>query len=360
MLMDIEREFLFRWYERQLLVEGVTRSFLLGLAEETFGRLSGTMEEMVAELLIRSGLSGITRDFPRQTILPFYSPLVYRQKETMEFRDGDEIGVSEDGGKKIVSFPHTLPIMFSPVIAGRVFFWFMNKGSSTTPVKKLPLNLEKISRKGRVMVVGAGGLGSPLIKTLLENGIDDICIIDPGKVKLNNLHRQILYDYGDVGLSKASVLERKLSTYYNGVRAKVYEREFDPGSVKSERPDIVVSCVDNFETRYLINDACYRNGIPYVDSGVEGSSGYVMLRDRRTPCYRCFMGDNRIDTEASRGILSFTSYFGGLLEAAMVTSYLNDRSYEGKVFWFDLKRNTFEEISVERREDCPVCSLAKR
>jgi sulfur carrier protein ThiS adenylyltransferase len=72
------------------------------------------------------------------------------------------------------------------------------------------------------------------------------------------------------------------------------------------------------------------------------------------------MGDNRIDTEASRGILAFTTYFGGLLEAALVTSYLNNRNYEGKIFWFDLKKHRFEEITVERREDCPVCSLAKR
>lgn len=86
----------------------------------------------------------------------------------------------------------------------------MNGSNEIGPICDLPLDLQKASRKGRVMVVGAGGLGCPLIKILLDNGIDDICIIEPGEIKLNNLHRQILYDYGDVGLSKASVIEKRL------------------------------------------------------------------------------------------------------------------------------------------------------
>ncbi|MBN2219092.1 MAG: ThiF family adenylyltransferase, partial [Kosmotogaceae bacterium] len=193
--MDIENDFLFRWYERQLLVEGMTKSFLLRLAKEAFGHLWGATEELTAELLIRSGLSGITRDFPRHRILPFYSPLIYRQKETIEFREGDGFRIEEDREMKVVSFPHTLSIIFSPVIAGKVFSWFMNGSKDISPICDLPLGLQRASRKGRVMVVGAGGLGCPLIETLLDNGIDDICIIEPGEIKLNNLHRQILYDY---------------------------------------------------------------------------------------------------------------------------------------------------------------------
>ncbi len=358
--MDIERGFLFKWYERQLLVEGVTKPLLLRLARETFGGLSSEIEERIAELLIRSGLSGITGDFPRQKILPFYSPLIYRQKATIEFIDGEEISIQEDEGKKIVAFPHTLPLIYAPVIAANVFFQLMSGASNAAPVKELPVSLDRLIRKGRVMVIGAGGLGCPLIKTLLDSGVDDVCIVEPGEVKLNHLHRQILYDYGDIGLSKASVIERKISQYYSGVSAKVYRKQFDPELIRSERPDIVVSCVDNYDARYLINDSCYRNGVPFVDSGVEGFSGYAMFRDRESPCYRCFMGDNRKDTAAPKGILPFASYFGGLLEAAIVISYLNKRPYEGEVFSFDLKRNRFEEISVERREDCPICSKAKR
>ncbi|WP_333640138.1 ThiF family adenylyltransferase [Mesotoga prima] len=358
--MDIENDFLFRWYERQLLVEGMTRSFLLRLAEETFGHLWGATEELTAELLIRSGLSGITRDFPRHRILPFYSPLIYRQKETMEFRDGDDFKIEEDCGKRIVSFPHTLSIMFSPLIAGKVFSWLMNGSNEIGPICDLPLDLQRASRKGRVMVVGAGGLGCPLIKILLDNGIDDICIIEPGEIKLNNLHRQILYDYGDVGLSKASVIEKKIAQRYSGVRVKIRKESFDPTLIKTEKPDVVVSCVDNYEARYLINDSCYRNCVPFVDSAVENFGGYAMFRDKRVPCYRCFMGDNRKDTGAQKGILTFVSYFGGMLEAAMVLTFLNTGMCGDDVFWFDLRKGKFESVSFERREGCPVCSSAKR
>jgi sulfur carrier protein ThiS adenylyltransferase len=72
------------------------------------------------------------------------------------------------------------------------------------------------------------------------------------------------------------------------------------------------------------------------------------------------MGDNRKDTGAPKGILSFVSYFGGMLEAAMVLTFLNTGMCGDEVFWFDLRKGKFESVSFERREGCPVCSSAKR
>ncbi|MDI9374444.1 MAG: ThiF family adenylyltransferase [Thermotogota bacterium] len=354
--MDMESEFLLNWYERQLLVKGIDDRLQLKLSGETFGRLTGELEELVAELLIRSGLSGITKEFPRQEILPFYSPLIYRQEETVIFEDGPLLEIVVEKEKKRISFPHSLPSAFAPIIAGRIFSWFMDGKYEKAFNMKLPAGLDRIGRPGKVMVVGAGGLGAPLIKILLDRGLKDIAIVEPGEIKLNNLHRQILYDYGDVGYPKATILERKLSRMYPSARVKIYRERFTEALLRSEEPDLVVSCVDNYGARYEINDSSYRSGIPYVDSAVDGFSGYVMFRRRGLACYRCFMGDDRKDTTAPKGILPFTSYFGAMLQAAVTIDFLNRRGSIEKVFWFDLRNDMYEEIDIGKRENCKVCN----
>jgi len=354
--MDIEREFILEWYARQLLVKGITEAFQLRLTEETFGSLSCEFEELIAELLIRSGLAGITREFPRHKILRFYSPLIYRQDETIQFRNGPNLEFYEQSGKKVISFPHELSKFFAPVIASRVFLWLLEERIENSLEIKFPVfDLERVRRQGRVMVVGAGGLGGPLIKTLLDLGLRDLAVVEPGSVKLNNLHRQILYDYGDVGYLKAEVLQKKLSRAYTSARIRVYNSFFSESLLRTEKPDLVISCVDNFSGRYSINDACYRSGIPYIDGAVEEFSGYVMYRDRTLPCYRCFMGDERRDNSAPKGILPFTSYLGGMVQAAIAVDFLNRNKPYESIFWFDLRNSVFEELEISRRSECKVC-----
>jgi molybdopterin/thiamine biosynthesis adenylyltransferase len=209
----------------------------------------------------------------------------------------------------------------------------------------------------KIGVIGAGGLGLPALKGLLELGVNlnnEIVVFDFDKVEESNIHRQIFYTVDDVGESKVEILKRKFASMKNLGFSDLKLGDENLDNLKGF--DLILLCVDNVETRFAVNDFCVENGIPFIEAGVEGFVGTVFIYvPEKTACYRCFhtvMPDKR----EKPGIITFTNVFAGLYQAKEAFNFLNGRSrLIGKLFHFDLKNNIFEYLKLPKNPHCPVC-----
>lgn len=153
-----------------------------------------------------------------------------------------------------------------------------------------------------VLVVGAGGLGAPVIRILLDAGVTGITVVDPDTVAVENLHRQILFGDADVGRGKAEVLAERLGLDARPVR-------LGPGN----GPDLVrgracvVDGTDNFASKYLVNDLCLEAGVPLVHAGGAQFRGQVLLVRPGGPCLRCLLPE---PPDAATDECRFTGVFG--------------------------------------------------
>lgn len=131
----------------------------------------------------------------------------------------------------------------------------------------------------KVLVIGAGGLASSTLMYLASSGVGTIGIVDFDDVSLSNLPRQILYSEEDLSKSKADVARAKLESLNKDIKVNIYKLKIDKNNALEifKGYDLVLDCVDNFETKFVINDACKKLGIPFVSAGVSGFAGQVMV-----------------------------------------------------------------------------------
>ncbi|GAA4850069.1 molybdopterin-synthase adenylyltransferase MoeB [Algivirga pacifica] len=145
-------------------------------------------------------------------------------------------------------------------------------------------------KEGAVLVIGAGGLGCPVLQYLTAAGVGHIGIIDHDKVDISNLQRQVLYTTTDIGRSKAVAAAQKLEAMNPLVRFTIHEEKLDASNALHifEQYDVIVDCTDNFPTRYLANDACVLSGKPLVYGAIFKFEGQVSVFNyQEGPTYRC-------------------------------------------------------------------------
>jgi len=144
--------------------------------------------------------------------------------------------------------------------------------------------LPEIGEKGqaalqaaRVLIIGAGGLGCPVLHYLVGAGVGQMTVIDPDQVSLSNLHRQVLFTQSDVGQSKAKTACNRLSELNSDVTLTAIEARFDPTTAPDlvNTHDLVLDCADSFAASYVASDLCLSAGVPFVSASVLGRQGYV-------------------------------------------------------------------------------------
>lgn len=210
--------------------------------------------------------------------------------------------------------------------------------------------------ESKVLVVGAGGLGSAAIQYLAAAGVGKLGIVDGDVVEYHNLQRQTIH-VGNVGMNKAESAKLFVEKLNPDVDVKSYPFEVTPSNVMDivRDYDVVVSCPDNFEVRYLLNDACKINGKPFVHAAIHGFEGEA-LTVLKTPCYRCiYPTASKI---LSRAVVGSTAGVLGCIQAneaiKIITNY--GEPLEGRLMRLDLSTMEFFEIRFETNPNCPVCS----
>ena len=205
----------------------------------------------------------------------------------------------------------------------------------------------------RVLVIGAGGLGSPVIRILLEAGVRDLSVLDPDTVALENLHRQILFTDADVGGGKAEILGRRY-----GIEA-IPERLDDrngPGLIRGRA--VVIDGTDNFADKYRFNDLCLAEGVPLVHAGGAQFRGQVLVVRRGGPCLRCLLPE---PPDAATDECRFTGVFGpavgtvAALAAAEALNVLSGSPRPSSLILLDLANGKLRRVTLPVLENC-VCA----
>jgi len=219
-------------------------------------------------------------------------------------------------------------------------------------------------KKARVMVAGAGGLGCPASLYLVAAGIGHVAVVDKETVELNNLNRQILHWSNDIGRPKSVSMMEKLRQLNPEATVEAIQKVLTTHNARQLIKDftVIVDALDNWRTRFLLNKACVKEKIPFVHAGVHGLHGQITtILPGKGPCLQCILP--KIPPEEEKfPVLGVTVGTLGLLEALETIKIITGlgEPLVGRMLHFDGEIMNFQEIKLERRRNCPVCSFLRK
>ena len=224
---------------------------------------------------------------------------------------------------------------------------------------------QKKLKAARVLIVGAGGLGSPLGLYLAAAGVGTLGLVDFDVVDESNLHRQVLYGRSAVGRPKIQAAVERLRDVNPHIEVVPHETRLDSGNAFQlmEGYDLVVDGTDNFPTRYLVNDACVLLGKPNVYGSIFRFEGQVsVFWGARGPCYRCLFPEppppGLVPSCAEGGVLGVLPGIIGSLQANEVIKLIVGAGEPliGRLVLFDALKLKFRELKLRKSPECPICS----
>jgi len=221
---------------------------------------------------------------------------------------------------------------------------------------------------GSVLVVGCGALGSGIANNLARAGVGLIRIVDRDVLELNNLQRQALFDENDVaeGLPKAQAAARKLRRVNSTIEIDDRVEDVTPRNIDAllQGVDLLLDGTDNFESRYVMNDACIKHGIPWIYGGVIGMTGMTMtIRPGSGPCLRCLFPTappaGSVPTCETAGILNTVPAVIASIQATEALRLLCGEQASSHMTYIDMWKLSFRQMSVSRDDQCPACCLRR-
>ena len=219
--------------------------------------------------------------------------------------------------------------------------------------------------EAKVLLLGAGGLGSPTALYLAAAGVGTLGIVDDDEVDLSNLQRQVIHTTDRIGVPKVDSAEETISAINPDVEVVKYPVRLDASNIVEiiEGYDVIVDGLDNFPTRYLLNDASVRLDIPVVSAAILGFDGQLsVFKPHDGPCYRCLFPEpppaELAPSCGANGVLGVLPGTMGLLQATEVVKLVIGEGDPliGRLLLYDALAATFTEVKVRRDADCPICS----
>ena len=212
--------------------------------------------------------------------------------------------------------------------------------------------------KATIAIVGCGALGSVSAELLVRAGVKKITLIDRDLVELSNLQRQSLYTEEDVGKLKASALAGHIKKINSSLEVKAFSVDLDVENVSLLDADVVVDGTDNFYTRFVVNEYCKKENIPWVFGSAVGSSGFVFTVRSNGPCLRCLFDEPSVvlgscDTE---GVLNTIVHVIAALQVTEVLKILTRQKPSGDLLFFNVWNPSLLKIKIEKKTSCQVCS----
>ena len=220
--------------------------------------------------------------------------------------------------------------------------------------------------KSHVLIVGMGGLGSPVATYLASAGVGQMTICDFDEVDLSNLQRQIVHRDTRLGMNKALSAKIELEAINPDCRIIPVIDRIDPATLDQlvASVDIVVDASDNFETRHAVNRACVKYSTPLVSGTAINYVGQIAvfdLRDENAPCYACFVPENTasgVDQCSTSGILASLTGTIGTMQATEVINLLVTGSsrLNGRAVLYDARESELSAMPIKKRSECAICS----
>ena len=232
-------------------------------------------------------------------------------------------------------------------------------------LKNIGILGQKKILSSKVIIVGAGGLGSSVAEFLSRAGIGSLGIVDNDKVSLSNLHRQSLYNTSDINKFKVKIAKNKIKKINPNTKVTIYKIRLDNNNFKKilNDYDYIVDGSDNFTTKFLLNDYCLNFKKILVTGAISKFDGHIFtfnFRDKKVPCLRCFfqesdISDNLLNCE-SEGILGTVAGIVGTIQANEVLKKILNIGIglDGYIFILDLLHLNFRKVKLKKRKNC-IC-----
>ncbi len=223
---------------------------------------------------------------------------------------------------------------------------------------------EKI-KAASVLVIGTGGLGSPVLFYLASAGVGKIAFADGDVVSVSNLQRQILFSEKDLNRKKVDVAFERLTNLNSQIIFKKYDTFVDESFALEyfSNFDLIFDCTDNFATKFLINDICVSKNIPFIHSGVVAWRGQIKtVIPQKSACLRCILDENDVSfakSNASEGILGAVASIGASIQVSEGLKFLSgniENLLSDEILFFDAFSMDFRKVSVQKDKNC-ICSL---
>jgi len=213
-------------------------------------------------------------------------------------------------------------------------------------------------KRSCVFIAGAGGLGSPVALYLAAAGVGTLRICDSGQVELSNLNRQILHGVDRIGANKALSAVNTLQAVNPAVQVIPLTDTITGGNVESliGESGLVIDCLDNFQTRYILNNYAVKTGLPLVHAGVNGFCGQItFIHPPHTACLACLVAE--APPPETFPILGAAAGAVGCLEALEALKYLTGTGelLKGRLLFFDGETLEIQEVRFDKDPECPVC-----
>lgn len=224
-------------------------------------------------------------------------------------------------------------------------------------------------RNSRVLIIGTGGLGSPVSLYLAAAGVGTLGLVDFDVVESSNLQRQVVHSESTIGLSKVESARRRLLDVNNTIRVETHETALtaDNAMALIGDYDLVIDGSDNFSTRYLVNDACVLQGKPLVYGAIYQFDGQASVFGYQGgPCYRCLFPTTPPASLAPNcsagGVIGVLPGMIGMIQATEALKLLLElgQSLSGRLLRYDARAMSFGEVRFGKRADCPVCTADPR
>ncbi len=219
---------------------------------------------------------------------------------------------------------------------------------------------------GKVLIIGAGGLGAPAALYLAAAGVGTLGLVDADRVELSNLQRQVIHFTPDVGRPKVASARDKIEAINPGVRVVVYQERALAKNILSmiqdQDYDFIIDGTDNFPAKFLINDACVMARKPFSHGGILRFDGQTMTYAPGNACYRCIFENppplNAVPSCSQAGILGAVAGMLGTIQAAEALKFLIGKGelLTNRLLIFNALNMNFRSVGVRRNPQCPVCS----
>ncbi|HUT66288.1 MAG TPA: HesA/MoeB/ThiF family protein [Spirochaetota bacterium] len=230
-------------------------------------------------------------------------------------------------------------------------------------IGEIGLEGQKTLLRSRITIIGAGGLGSSCALYLAAAGVGNLLIIDGDRVELSNLQRQIIHHTGDLGREKVDSARQKIEALNPDVKLDTRTLRVDSGNIRDliRGSDFVIDASDNFPTKFLINDTCVLENIPFSHAGVVGFGGQALTRVPGSACYRCIFDSppppGSYPSPKEAGIIGSIAGLFGTIQATEAVKYLLGIGdlIVNRLLICDGLSMTFSSVEVERNSCCMVC-----
>ena len=238
--------------------------------------------------------------------------------------------------------------------------YYFKKYEKQIILKEIGFSGQKKIKNAKVLIVGMGGLGCPLLIYLANIGIQNIGIIDHDKIELTNLNRQILFSEQDIGKSKVIQAYKKIRQIDKKIKIKIFEKKLEKKNITKvfKKFDIICDGTDNFETRLLINDYSKIMKKILISGAINKFDGHLFKFDFRSksPCFRCFMSEVPISNNncSEDGVSSPVAGIIGSLQANEVLKTILDlkSNLSGKILIFKSLENSMRRLKILKNPGC--------